>query len=225
MRLRAEYSVGAELKFLANLDMMHLMERTLRRANIPYHLSEGFNPHIRMSMGTILPVGVWGMKEYFDLELSNMPVLEFQSIMNTTLPPGMHISACKEIPLTAPSVMKVVNAADYVFMMEANCPEIESFPQKILSQEKIVVQSRGKNKAAQKDLRRGIYGVEIEQQGSFDIIILRVAVNEPINVRFDELLDVINSLGINNKYMVDFWRRGNYIKQGENYYSPLEKVQ
>jgi radical SAM-linked protein len=57
MRLRVEYSAGPELKFLANLDMMHLMERALRRAGIPYHLSEGFNPHIRLSMGTVLRLG------------------------------------------------------------------------------------------------------------------------------------------------------------------------
>ncbi len=68
MRLRAEYSVGRNLQFLANLDMMHLMERALRRAAIPCQLTEGFNPHIKLSMGTILPVGVWGKNEYFDLD-------------------------------------------------------------------------------------------------------------------------------------------------------------
>jgi len=59
MLLRAEYSVGKNLQFLANLDMMHLMERSLRRAGIPCHLTEGFNPHIKLSMGTVLPVGLW----------------------------------------------------------------------------------------------------------------------------------------------------------------------
>ncbi|MDD3890543.1 MAG: TIGR03936 family radical SAM-associated protein, partial [Syntrophomonadaceae bacterium] len=73
MRLRAEYRIGPELKFLANLDMMNVIGRTLRRAAIPYALSEGFNPHIKLSLGTVLPVGLWGEKEYFDLELT-MPV-------------------------------------------------------------------------------------------------------------------------------------------------------
>ncbi|HBQ86380.1 MAG TPA: radical SAM protein, partial [Syntrophomonas sp.] len=63
MYLRAEYRLGPELKFLGNLDTMHLMERALRRAGIPYALSEGFNPHIKLSMGTVLPVGLWSEKE------------------------------------------------------------------------------------------------------------------------------------------------------------------
>ena len=63
MRIRAEYSIGPELRFLSNLETMHMMERALRRAGIPFALTEGFNPHIRLSMGTVLPVGLWGKKE------------------------------------------------------------------------------------------------------------------------------------------------------------------
>ena len=69
MRLRAEYRVGSDLRFLSSLGLMHMMERAFRRAEVPYALSEGFNPHIRLSMGTVLPVGIWGEHEYFDLEL------------------------------------------------------------------------------------------------------------------------------------------------------------
>jgi len=70
MRIRAAYRVGEDLKFLGNLDMLNLMGRALRRADVPFALSEGFNPHIKLSLGTVLPVGVWGENEYFDLELS-----------------------------------------------------------------------------------------------------------------------------------------------------------
>lgn len=224
MRLRAEYSVGPDLKFLANLDMMHLMERTLRRAGIPYLLSEGFNPHIRLSMGTILPVGVWGQKEYFDLELNPMSMVDFMTAMNKALPPDMLIRHCCEILPVAPSLMKVVNAADYIFMMKATGLDLQNIVAKILKQEKLMVQSKGKNKLAQKDLRPGIFEIKVESQGKMEIIMVRVSVNEPLNVRFDEILDVFEQVGIDNKYMLDFWRRGNYIKKGENYYSPLEKV-
>jgi radical SAM-linked protein len=224
MRLRAEYSVGPDLKFLANLDMMHLMERTLRRAGIPYLLSEGFNPHIKMSMGTILPVGVWGQKEYFDLELNSMSMVDFVTAMNKALPPAMHIRHCCEILPLAPSLMKVINAADYIFMMQSTGLDIENIAAQILKQDKVMVQSKGKNKLALKDLRPGLYDIKVESQDEMEIVMVRVSVNEPLNVRFDEILDVFTQVGIDKKYMLDFWRRGNYIKKGENYYSPLEKV-
>lgn len=225
MRLRAEYSVGPDLKFLANLDMMHLMERTLRRAGIPYLLSEGFNPHIKMSMGTILPVGVWGQKEYFDLELNPMSTGEFVAAMNQALPPGISIRHCCEIPQLAPSLMKVINAADYIFMMQPTGLDLQKVIADVLDREKVIVQSKGKNKLLQKDLRPGIYDMHVERQDEMEIIMVRVSVNEPLNIRFDEVLDVFAQAGIDKKYMLDFWRRGNYIKKGTSYYSPLEKVQ
>jgi len=223
MRLRAEYRVGADLKFLANLDMMHLMERALRRAKIRYLLSEGFNPHIRLSMGTVLPVGLWGEKEYFDLELQPMPVPEFVNSMNKALPPGMHISLCQEIQSGAPSLMKIINAAEYAFLIKTEGLELEKIAAQVLQQEQVIVQSRGKNKTLQKDLRPGIYGMHVEKSGETDILSVRVSVNEPVNVRFDELLDVFSRTGITRNIMLDFWRQGNYIKQGENFYSPIMK--
>lgn len=221
MRLRAEYRVGPDLRFLANLDMMHLMERTLRRAKIPYLLSEGFNPHIRLSMGTVLPVGLWGEKEYFDLELQTMPVPEFVNAMNKALPPGMHISLCRELDSGAASLMKIINAADYAFLIKAEGLELEKIAAQIMQQEQVIVQSRGKNKNIQKDLRPGIYAMNMEKQGETEILSVRVSVNEPVNIRFDELLEVFSRTGINRNIMLDFWRQGNYIKQGENFYSPM----
>jgi radical SAM-linked protein len=224
MRLRAEYSVGPELKFLGNLDMMHLMERALRRAKIPYLLSEGFNPHIRMSMGTVLPVGLWGQKEYFDLELDTMRTEDFVAAMNHTLPADMYIRYACEIPPLAASLMKVINSADYIFMMQPTGLDLNKLMADILAQDSVVVQSKGKNKLKEKDLRPGLYDITVESHDEFEFITVRVSINEPLNIRFDELLEVFMQAGIDRKYMLDFWRKGNYIKKGNAYYSPLEKV-
>ncbi|MDD4776022.1 MAG: TIGR03936 family radical SAM-associated protein, partial [Syntrophomonas sp.] len=97
MRMRIEYQVGPDHRFMANLDMMHVVERALRRAEIPYHLSEGFNPHIRLSMGTVLPVGIWGEKEYFDLDMDELDRDDFIARMNQALPPGIRINSCRVI--------------------------------------------------------------------------------------------------------------------------------
>jgi len=222
MRLRAEYSVGPELKFLANLDMMHLMERALRRAQIPYLLSEGFNPHIRLSMGTVLPVGLWGEKEYFDLELNTMPAAEFMTIMNQVLPTGMQINRCREIAPSAPSLMKIVNAADYAFMIKKSPLDLGDIFAQILNQSEILVQSRGKNKSVFKDLRPGIFRIALETADQAEIINIMVSVNEPLNIRFDELLDVLTQNGVNHELMLDFWRRGNYIRKEDKFSLPLE---
>jgi radical SAM-linked protein len=223
MRLRVEYSVGPELKFLANLDMMHVIERALRRAEIPYLLSEGFNPHIRLSMGTVLPVGLWGDQEYFDLELNDMAEDEFERRLNSTLPQSLRIKRCRRIAGNVPSLMKAVNAAQYVFVIKPGGIDLNRLVSDIWAQEQIIVQSRGKNKKVQKDLRAGIFALNVEQVNDKSLLKVMVSINEPLNVRFDELLDVIISNGIDEKNIVDFYRQGNYIKEGNSYFTPLER--
>lgn len=222
MHLRSEYQVGPDLKFLSNLDMMHLMERALRRAAIPYVLSEGYNPHIRLSMGTVLPVGLWGEKEYFDLELHPMPPELFMQKMNLVLPEAIRITTCQEIRSGAASLMKMVNAAAYAFRIDMEREKLAELRASILDQVEIRVQSRGKNKRQVKDLRSGIYYIDIIPENGTNLLEMMVSVNEPVNVRFDELAEVLSRWGVTAEQILDFWRRGNYIKQGERFFTPLE---
>lgn len=222
MLIRAQYRVGSDLKFLANLDMMHLMERALRRARIPYCLSEGFNPHIRMSMGTVLPVGLWGEKEYFDLEMSPLPTVDFMARVNAVLPPGLRIEQCQEIKTGTPSLMKVINAAQYTFMIKRGVLNLEAIVAEIMQQSQILIKGRGKNKSLLKDLRPGLYKMTVATGGEADLIRALVSVNEPVNIRYDELLDVFTEHGIDKRIILEFWRQGNYIKKGACFYSPLD---
>ncbi|NLB88351.1 MAG: DUF2344 domain-containing protein, partial [Syntrophomonadaceae bacterium] len=191
MRIRAEYYVGPELRFLANLDMKRMMERCLRRTSIPFALSEGFNPQIKLSMGTVLPVGIWGEKEYFDIELKEpMDPLHFQEALNEVLPNGARINTCKEIDMQAPALMKVINAASYAFLLEKGYP-LEEIKGSLINSESLIVKSRGKKKDVDKDLKAGILDIEVKADIKFDIIKLLVAVGQPINVRYDELLQLL----------------------------------
>ncbi len=224
MRIRAAYRVGPDLKFLGNFDMMHLVERALRRASINYSLTEGFNPHIRLSMGTILPVGVWGTSEYFDLELSDN-CADFMERMNQVLPEGMYIYECREIPQEAPSLMNTINAAAYTFPIDLPYEEVQKAAEEILMKTEIPIQSRGKKKDKIKDLRSGIYSAKamaVDEQHS--ILTLVVSVNEPINIRYDELMDMLQLFGLSNDVIADCYRQGNYIKAADHFYTPFEKV-
>ncbi|NLV20433.1 MAG: DUF2344 domain-containing protein [Syntrophomonadaceae bacterium] len=224
MRLRAEYNVGPELKFLGNLDMMHLMERALRRAGIPYHLSEGFNPHIRLSMGTVLPVGIWGKHEYFDLDLAEMALQEFIDRLNEVLPPALTILDCQQIEENAPALMKIINTAEYTFVLRTGTTDLQSLTEEILTRDALLVQSRGKNKNIKKDLRPGLYQMNIDATEAYDMLSVMVSINEPLNIRYDELQDLFSEYGISAKDITDIFRQGNYIKEDQNFYSPLKKV-
>lgn len=225
MLLRVEYRVGPELKFLANLDMMHLMSRALRRAEIPYALSAGFNPHIKLSMGTVLPVGLWGEREYFDLELSRpMPVEEFRQRMKEALPPYLEVKGCWEIDADTPSLMKSITAAAYVFVLRPSPDtELERWRADLLARESLPVASRGKKKGLDKDLRKGIYKIKIEDDDKINKVEFWVSVGEPLNVRYDELEELLHNTGIKKESILDVYRSSNYVMQGQQFLSPVEK--
>lgn len=224
MRIRAEYCVGRELKFLSNLDMMRLVERAIRRAGIPYQLSAGFNPHIKMSMGTILPVGLWGTREYFDVDLADtMTGAEFAKRMNSCLPSQIFINFCNEIDEKAPALMKVINAAVYSYVLKPNIA-VSDWPDLIMSQDSIQVMNKGKKRGIEKELRPGIYKVDYRNENDLPVIDIWAAVGEPVNVRFDELQDIIFNMGLETGDIIDIYRNGNYIKEGDEFFSPLEKV-
>lgn len=224
MRIRAEYYVGPELKFLANLDMKRMMERSLRRASIPFALSEGFNPQIKLSMGTVLPVGIWGEKEYFDIELNEpMDPELFRQTLNKVLPLGVTVNKCQEIDIQAPAIMKIINAASYAFLVNKGFP-LEELREKLIASENLIVKSRGKKKDIDKDIKPGILNIEVKADIKFDIIKILVAVGQPINVRYDELLDLLYQYGINHEGVIDVFRVGNYVNDNGQFYTPLEKV-
>ncbi len=225
MRLRAEYLVGSDLKFLGNLDMMNLMSRAMRRAGIPFALSEGFNPHIKLSMGTVLPVGVWGDKEYFDLELTqDMDPNEFMKKMNHVLPLEMEIKQCVKIDEKEPALMKIINAASYTFILKLIDHGYFDISDRIMSQNELLVRSRGKQKGIDKDLRPGIFKITVNFQQESVMISIWVNVGEPVNVRYDELLELLEDYGIEREEVVDIFRSGNFIRAGNLFYSPFEKV-
>lgn len=225
MLLRCEYHVDSDLRFLSNLDMMHLMERALRRARIPYALSEGFNPHLKMSMGTVLPVGLWGQREYFDLELKNpMEPEEFVRSLNKALPLAMGLNQVRAIGHSTPALMKAINCAAYSFVIDAAVDRLEDIGQDLLAAKELIVQSRGKKKEQNKDLRPGIFKIEVNPDEDFVIMRLWVATGEPVNVRYDELADLLTRYGIGPALVKDVYRTGNYIQENAAFNTPLEKV-
>ncbi len=225
MRLRAEYSVGSDLRFLSTLDMMKLMARALRRARIPFALSEGFNPHIRLSLGTVLPVGLWGKREYFDLELEQeMSCSEFVEKMNLTLPPDVKIIACIQIAATIPALMNSINCACYSFVVRKPVEEMEQWKDIVLQRDDLIVKSRGKKKDLDKNLRPGILKIEVNRWQNFAIIDIWGSIGEPLNVRYDELTELLVLTGINKEDILDVYRSGNYIRVKDKIFTPLEKV-
>lgn len=69
-RLRVVFSKQGRLCQLSHLEIARTLERIVRRAQLPYAITQGFSPHMKISFGSALPVGVGGTCEFFDLFLT-----------------------------------------------------------------------------------------------------------------------------------------------------------
>ena len=57
-RLRVTYRKAGRLSMLSHLEVTHALERAVRRSGLPFALTQGFSPHMKLSFGSALPVGV-----------------------------------------------------------------------------------------------------------------------------------------------------------------------
>ncbi|MBI2853262.1 MAG: DUF2344 domain-containing protein [Chloroflexi bacterium] len=113
-RLRVRFARGNEVKFISHLDIMRMWERTLRRAQIPLALSEGFNPHPRFSLAAPLPVSVTSEAELMDVFLTRWQSPQaFTAGVSQQLPPGFQILGVIAISPNMPSLQAQVRFAEY----------------------------------------------------------------------------------------------------------------
>lgn len=69
-RLRVGFSKMDRAALLSHLELLHALERIVRRAQLPYAITQGFHPHMKLAFGPALSVGVASTMEYADIYLT-----------------------------------------------------------------------------------------------------------------------------------------------------------
>lgn len=100
--LRATYIEHDRLAMLSHLEVARALERTVRRAQLPYAISQGFSPHMKIAFGAALPVGVGSTCEIFDLQLTEYvpPVRALEALQRASVPDLM-VQECAYIESNA----------------------------------------------------------------------------------------------------------------------------
>lgn len=113
-RLRLCYAKVGRLRFLSHLEVVHALERGARRADLPYAVTRGFNPHMKMAFGPALPVGTAGQREYFDLWLTRyLPAEEPLRRVAAAMPQDLAPSAAAYVSDALPSLSAACTVARY----------------------------------------------------------------------------------------------------------------
>lgn len=91
------FSKKGAMKYISHLDLMRLFMRALRRAGFPLKITQGFNPHPKLSIKRALKLGVESEGEEASIVMKE-PVFaqEFKERLQKQLPEGIQILKAEE---------------------------------------------------------------------------------------------------------------------------------
>ena len=104
LRLRVTFCKQGRLALLSHLEVARALERAVRRAGLPFAISQGFSPHMKIAFGAALPVGVGGLHEVVDLQLVRYvsPEKALEALQGASAPDLM-VKDCRYIEAGAPA--------------------------------------------------------------------------------------------------------------------------
>ncbi|SKC64575.1 TIGR03936 family radical SAM-associated protein [Maledivibacter halophilus] len=148
-KILAKFTKMDRMKFLSHLELIRVIERALRRANIPLRFTQGFNPHPKISFAAPLAVGVSSEGEYLTVEINKeINVKDFEKKLNMELPEGIKFIKCKYIDPKSKSLMSIVEESTYIVKCitknQYDLKEIDEFIEKFLKREEILYKKIGK---------------------------------------------------------------------------------
>ena len=125
-RLRCVYVEQGRLAMLSHLEVAHTLERTVRRAGLPFAVSQGFSPHMKISFGAALPVGVGSTCEIFDVQLTEYVVPEVAlAVLRASSVADLMVQECFYVDNKAPAASVAFPLSTYEVVFDADPGTIE----------------------------------------------------------------------------------------------------
>jgi radical SAM family uncharacterized protein/radical SAM-linked protein len=143
---RIRFAKVGRAAFLGHLDLVRLLSRSLRRADLPLAMTRGFSPKPRLAFGPALGLGVPSLGELMDVDLEHAPVGvhtweatadtprveltadEVRERLVSVCPPGIELQSCTIVRLSGHPLAKqpdlglgkLINAVDVLIKPAAD---------------------------------------------------------------------------------------------------------
>lgn len=157
-RLRVRYGKVGRLRWLSHLEVLHALERSIRRAGLEYAVTQGFSPHMKVAFGPALPVGTAGMNEYYDLWLTRYTgAEETLGLLVAATPEDLAPSRAAFVANSLPSLAAALTIVTYevdVAGKESSAEEVHAALAGIVGTGTLEVEHKGKKKVF--DLARSL---------------------------------------------------------------------
>ena len=105
LRYRAVYSKRGKARYLSHIDLIHIIQRSFRRAGIEVRKTQGFHPKMDFAYGPALPLGMEALKEVLEFRSDRrIEPRDFLSRINRSVPPGVRFSELRALEAGSPSL-------------------------------------------------------------------------------------------------------------------------
>lgn len=157
-RLRFAYRKGGRLRWLSHLEVIHTLERSIRRAQLPYAVTQGFSPHLKAAFGPALPVGTAGENEYLDVWVTRYTrAQDALAALVASTPADMAPFAAAYVSDKEPSLTAAITIARYecdVTGKESTTQDVQAALAGVVGAGTLNVEHKGKTKVF--DLARSL---------------------------------------------------------------------
>ena len=157
-RLRVCYRKAGRLRWLSHLELLHALERSVRRAGLPIAVTQGFNPHMKVAFGPALPVGTAGHSEYYDVWLTRYTdASEVLSVLRASTPQDLSPFEARYVADGEPSLGASITIAVYHVVVtgkESSASQVRAALESLVGSGSLTVQRKGKDKVF--DLTRSL---------------------------------------------------------------------
>lgn len=124
-RLRVRYVKQGRLRYLGHLEVLHTIERIIRRAQLPYAVTQGFSPHMRAGFCAALPVGTASTCEWYDVFLTELvPVEEAFARLRAASPTDLAPVEVGYVDVRAAALTAFITCATYEVKLWLANPEV-----------------------------------------------------------------------------------------------------
>lgn len=226
-----KFTKEPEIKFISHLDLMRTIQRMIRRSGLPAQYSNGFNPHMSLSIAQPLPVGMYSSGEYmdavFDTEIDGKIISDS---LNKSAPHGIRIleafkiRSVKEGEKKIPQSMAAIDAAKYSAKIKyTDISNLEGDIKYISDKKEWNIQKKTKTTEKEVDLKPLVKKLNYKITGDILNITAIIACGSRENLSFELLCDFFKKYSSNadTDAFTDIERKELYALL-ENEYVPLD---
>jgi radical SAM-linked protein len=183
---RIRFAKYGRMRFLSHHDLIRLFERAIRRTNLPIRMTEGFNPHPRISLPMALGIGIESYDEIMEIELDRwVSPNEIKSRFMAEIPEEIKILDI--VPFHRSKKVRI-DSVEYEISMPELTFDIDVKIKNFLEQKEFVVRRVLEKETKSVDIRKYVQAVSRNNNK----LILRIAVTDCGTARPEEVLDALN---------------------------------